>query len=202
MSLLIHLKPTLFTHEKDIELLDFRIDDFDLTLKGGEDLKIGRPCANKAYNVACRANSRKHLLGFLIEVSEYRKSFSALTRWRARNRLYSHTVTYVLYDSDLDAVTECMCHWTAAKGYGDAPTRTDRMPPHMKNLIPCHTEPKRNLYSPEDFVTMDVHQIFEMPTLTRERITDKWAQHMSSNRMPELDTAFKVDLSAPAFGDE
>ncbi|MBY0574242.1 MAG: hypothetical protein K2P84_11215, partial [Undibacterium sp.] len=82
--MLIHITPSFYTCEQsgaNVELVDLRVDELGIHVRGGEDLVSRSPYPNKRYVVGCRKVGQKAINGILIETAEHVDIYTVVTRW-------------------------------------------------------------------------------------------------------------------------
>jgi hypothetical protein len=200
--MLIHITPRFVTCEQsgpNIELVDLRIDELGLFLRGGKEITTRRPYPNKHFNVACRNIGRKAVDGILIETDKPLAELTLEMRWAAQaDSLMKHRVRYVVIDRDFDAVSDNMLLWTSDG------TWPSRWPEVHKGAIPMNVQPHMKA-SPsanragmvEDRLVagriVERSETFPVPTLERERLlSPDYAFAWPGARPPSIDTAFRI----------
>jgi Family of unknown function (DUF6012) len=198
--MLLHIRPQLYSHYKDVALIDLEIQPFGLRLNGHTDLATRRPHPNKHYAVACRRQGRKAVNGMLIETRNPVAEFRTTARWAVGAAfVVSHHVLYTILDRDFDAASDCMMLWHACSEYGEWSSRT---PPQYSRLAPIKIQPTMEIVAQEtqrNPTTTDIvdesrriittrHETFAMPTIERERIL----YPCYVERLPQLSMAFCV----------
>jgi len=200
--MLIHTTPRFYTCEQsgpDVELVDLKINELGVFLRGGKDLTARRPYPNKRYVVACRKTGQKAIDGILFETSTKVPSFTVETRWAIHAEIIAaHRVRYVVLDDDFDAVTDNMGLWYAmSEGLGGW---RSRWPEAHKDAVPASAQPRMQLSaepqrpgrvaisvtSPQTF---ERSETFPVPTVERERLLSR---RSFDERIPTIDSAFKI----------
>jgi hypothetical protein len=193
--MLIHTAPRFHTCEgsgPNVELVDLRIDELDVFLRGGKDLATRRPYPNRHYVVACRKVGQKAIDGILIESGAVVPAFTMVARWAVQARfIATHRVHYIVLDSDFDAVTDNMVLWES------------RWPEAHKDSVPASSRPRMQLSldslrssqldfsvtSPQSYERVET---FPVPTIERERLLSREIDY----RVPPIESAFTVPRSA------
>jgi hypothetical protein len=194
--MLLHIRPRLFSHFRNVDLLEMDMPELGLCLTGRVDLVTRRPYPNKGYAVACRKHGRKTVDGIFIETKEALDEFHVSARWAIEaERIVSHNVHYKLLDHDFDAASDDMMLWHAqCEELGGWPSRKPTW--CTKEIAPVLVEPFMEVVAGRPRAqTVDEEnggmivarwQSFEMPTLERERVLgNRW-----HDRMPSIDAAF------------
>ena len=118
--MLIHIVPKIICHpDSQVRLVDVAIPEWRFCLRGGVELKDGRPFTNEWYRVACPRHERPSKCSFLIETERRVERFTVETRWATETSgIVSHEVTYVIDDTDHDAASSDMALWGKHKPRG------------------------------------------------------------------------------------
>lgn len=200
--MLIHVTPQFFTCARSgpyVELVDLRVDQLGLFLRGGKELTTRRPFPNKHFAVACRKTGRKAIGGILIETPKPLAEFTVETRWAIEaETLVKHRVKYVVLDQDFDTVTDQMSFWFATLGIptGDF---TSRWPEAHKGAVPVKAQPRMQL-APDAHRTGIIEdrlfdgrieersETFPVPTIERARLYSR----NTEMRIPSIDMAFRI----------
>jgi hypothetical protein len=197
-GMLVHIRPRIFCPGVAAELVEFHIEPFGLHLRG-TDLATGRPYPNKGYKVGRRRMGRKAVDGILIETRERVDDLQCTARW-AVNATYvtSHKVFYRVLDEDFDAVSDSMLLWHAtSKPLGGW---SSRWPKWAEGLYPASAEPIMEISpgkeGPQEHDVLNEYglivarqEVFAMPTIEPERITDC---RMRDIPLPRIDAAFQL----------
>lgn len=203
--MLIHVAPRLYLagYAFQVELIDLNIEQFGLSLKGGADLVVRRPYANKDYLVACRKLGHKAIDGILIDTVERPQSFVSVARWAVdADTVLTHRVNYVLIDAEFDSASDDMVLWHAMSpslgGWGS------RWPEVDKDATPANARPRMDIV-PErvsgakrvgdvldticrNGLIVERSETFRLPTLERERLLSQRV----NDRVPAPEMAFRV----------
>ncbi|WP_313025456.1 DUF6012 family protein [Pseudomonas lopnurensis] len=210
--MLIHLVPRFLTCELsgyNCEVVDIRIAELGLHLRGGNDLTTRRPYPNKMYQVACRKIGRRAIEGILIETAHPVSEFTAVIRWAVRaTHVLTHRIIYKVQDEDHDATSEAMVLWGNYTDLNPAwvacrVQQSEDFSPAAGQ--PCMDARPFSVTSRKGHIEDRMHgdmvgeriETFHLPTLDRDRILNHpyW-----SNRIPPLDHAFKSDeLAVPEW---
>jgi hypothetical protein len=197
--MLFHFRPRLLSPFRNVALIDLEIEALDVHLVGGVDLATRRPYPNKRYVVACRKQGQKAIDGILLEIAKNIKELCYTARWAIEAEFCAtHRVDYKLLDQEFDAASDNMILWHACSG--ELGNWTNRIPPRAKSDIPMVTEPIMEVLgcdvdgrrARKDFIECGMiisrHQLFEMPTIERERIINT----KLNDRMPPIQTVFRL----------
>lgn len=198
--MLIHIRPRIYSLFSNVVLQDVWFPEFDLALEGNKDVLLGRPYPNKNYHVAYRkcaaANGgRKHFDGIFLENKEHVSAFTLHTRWVLHTDtdmcLLNHIVKYEIIDQDFDTVTDNMILWgSLSNPHTGMVYRENRTPAHYIDP-PIKLEPKYHLESYSDILP-EQKQTFQMPTIQRDRLFDRWAGLCANQRIPDPAAAIPV----------
>lgn len=210
--MLIHITPRIYQGPHgffDVELVDVRIDQFGLHLRGGVEVAARKPYPNKQYHVACKKVGQKAICGILLDVGERPKSFVATTRWAVNaDRIVVHRVEYVLLDEEFDTATDNMILWHAmSASLGGWSSRWPKLDPdacpanaqpRMDILPPAHSGAKRvgevaDTFGPDGLLA-ERAEVFRLPTIERERFLSRKV----NDRLPSPEMAFSAHGSALA----
>ncbi|MDS9914910.1 DUF6012 family protein [Pseudomonas aeruginosa] len=192
--MLIHVTPKIYAGRNnrsvDVSLVDLKIPEFGLSLRGGEHLVGRKPYPNKFYTVACRKQGREAVEGLFFEVGGRVKDFTVITRWALQAEMVvQHVVKYHVLDEDFDTVTDSMVLWHG------------RWPESAKDCTPASHQPRMDVFSDNgrkgDFrdtvnssgIVLERHETFRIPTIEKERLE---RQNSLSNRLPHFDSAIRV----------
>jgi hypothetical protein len=207
MSMLVHIRPRLFSPFKNVALIDLEIDPLRIHLAGGVDLATRRPYPNKRYAVACRKQGHKAIDGILIEARTSIDDLRTTARWAIESACFvTHHVHYRILDHDFDAASDDMMLWYAY--CAELGGWRNRFPAWAKEIPPIYAEPMMEVipgYSERRSATQDIlnergwivdrRQTFSMPTIERERILAT----KLSERIPPLDAAFSAGSGMEAL---
>jgi hypothetical protein len=192
--MLIHVTPKIYSGSNsrsvDVSLVDLKIPEFGLSLRGGEHIVGRKPYPNKLYTVACRKQGREAVKGLLIEIGGRVKNFTVVTRWELQAEIViQHIVKYHVLDEDFETVTDSMLLWH------------DRWPKSAKNYTPASHQPRMDVFSGNgrkgDFhdtvnssgIVLERHETFHIPTIEKVRLE---RQDFLSNRLPFFESAIKL----------
>lgn len=184
--MLVHLTPACFSWRNPPDaLVDVVIPQFNLTLDGGRDLKIGRPYPNKHWHIAYAAGERRMKEGVLIEVNHSVEQFNVTTRWRFGDMVCSHQAIYTLIDSDCEAVSDKILIWYAYEGFEDCrPTLNGDAPP-------CEMQPRLEVKTPGEVRRRA--DVLWLPAMTRARV---FTHGIRGDRMPSEQFIFHAPRAA------
>lgn len=199
--MLIHITPTFLTCERSgprCELVDLRIEELGIYLRGGVDLATRRPFPNKNYLVGCRKKGRRADAGILIETNRQVRSYTVVSRWAvAAVTLLSHRVRYEVLDTEFGAMTDRMMLWgRLPREGGEWPSC---WPTVHANASPATGQPRMELVvvgdrkgQIEDRVVngllMERNEIFPLPSIHPDRLYA--FSHLKGDRTPVRESAF------------
>ena len=201
--MLLHIIPRIHAFrasEPECRLVDVRCDALDLHLQEGVELTARRPYPNKNYLVACRKVGQRAINGLLIATDQRLDQFAVETRWAVgAERVVTHRVRYFVLDTEFDAVTEEMTLWCGRA----EPHWPSRWPEWAIGIAPIDAQPVMEIFPRihragtcvdrvEDFRVVERSEVFQLPTVERERIAPAAARDSWFGRVPELEHAFKV----------
>lgn len=196
--MLLHIRPRLYCPFRNVALIDLEIEPLGVHLRGGLDLKVGRPYPNKWYSVACRKIGRLALDGILIETPGRVDQFSWRARWAVEADLViTHSVECRVIDHDFDAASDSMMLWHACcEELGGWSNRV----PEISRDAPLICEPVMEVVagsvnarrSAKDVIRgnwiVERSQALSMPTIERGRIL----QTKLRERIPGPETVLQV----------
>jgi hypothetical protein len=179
--MLLHIRPRLYCPFRNVALIDLEIEPLGIHLRGGVDLRVGRPYPNKWYSVACRKLGRKAMDGILIETPGPVNEFSCRARWAIQAELMvTHSVEYRVIDHDFDAASDSMILWSAC--CAELGGWSNRRPERRERDVPLVSEPVMEVVAgrvdvrraAKDVIRggwiVERNESFAMPTIERERI--------------------------------
>ena len=198
--MLLHISPRIISDGNFVELIDLRIEPFNLHLRYGYELMTGHPYPNKNWTVLCRKKGQKAMNGILLKVDGDIDCFSYTARWNVYGDSVTHRVFCSILDNDFAAASDSACLW-----HGTLDGRwSDRWPKAIKHDGTMYIEPSMEVESrirknlpTKDVIDIDTGwlsertQYFSMPTIEEARLF--LFPHEDSSRMPILDDAFPVE---------
>lgn len=147
--MLIHVTPKIyipngFSIHNKIELVDLRIPEFGIHLRGGLELDARKPFPNKHLLVCCLNVGRKAMEGLLFETQNFIDQYSCVVRWAINaERVVSHCVEYRVTDSEYGLVSDKMLLWSKSKN--EQFEFKCRYPEEHKNSIPVDAQPRMDV---------------------------------------------------------
>jgi Family of unknown function (DUF6012) len=199
--MLLHITPNIYSHSHAARLLALDIEQLNLHLKDGTELRTGRPYPNKNYWVACRKMGHKNFQGILIETPRIKKKFDYTARWLiGPSFVATHRIQYKLLDRNFDALSDNIGLWSATcKELGDW---VSRVPDWAKQFSPMQASPRMEVMPTgcrprvlvEDIQNEQTgwivlrQETFLMPSIERGRIEDR----MIEGRLPPVSMAFRL----------
>jgi hypothetical protein len=206
-------------HQLAVKLVELTLEPLGIYLRDGIELATGRPYPNKGYIVACRRQrSRKASDGILIETDRPTGDLIYTAKWAVDAELVvTHRIQYRLLDQDFDAATDAAtlwCAWSAFNGKDWPGPWPDRRPAWVRGLVDLAVEPCMQIRSPtenerleadrekashqnqltdtldEDGIIIERREIFSMPTIERERLTDPRFNQTLNMRLPQIEMVF------------
>lgn len=189
-----HFTPQFYSEIPcDVQLVDVVCAEFGLKLRNSSEIVARRPFPNKRYHVVCRKAGQKAMIGLLVEHDQIPSEFTVVTRWAVdAGEVLTHTVRYMLLDTEFDFATDQMTLWS---GTPDYPSRRPDIPQYG---FPARTQPRMGLLSNDgrEGIIEDVlgpvgllskrHETFYIPTISPGRFETS----PRSERLPGLGDAF------------
>jgi hypothetical protein len=203
-----------------VKLVELTLEPPGLYLRDGIELASGRPYPNKGYIVACRRQrSRKAIDGILIETDRPEGDLICTAKWAIDAELVvTHRVQYRLLDQDFDAATDDATLWGAwlpSNGKDWPGPWPDRQPAWARALAGLAVDPCMQIRSlpenerleadreeakhqkqltdmlDEHGIIIERREIFPMPTVERERLTDPRFNQTLHMRLPQIEAVFR-----------
>jgi hypothetical protein len=206
--MLLHLTPRFLTCKESgqhCEIVDVRIPELGLYLRGGLDITSRTPYANRRLLAASRKSSGKSLDGILIETAGAVTEFTAINRWAVKAEvLVTHRIRYVLKDAEGQAASDNMLLWPpeywAKRQWG---AKDLIVPP---DWTPSNTQPRMDfahgsdrrgeiLDTIVDGIVVERRETIHLPAIERAHLV---AVRPVWTRLPPLETAYQVAASGRA----
>lgn len=188
--MLLHIAPKIFSPHPSA-LVDIVIPELGLNLMGGKDVVGRNPFPNKMYTVACRKIGRKAINGFFVNVDEFVRSYTTITRWAAPNDIIvTHVLKHAINDDEFDFVSDETLVWKK---------RLNNLNPYicmnliqkeeLKDTFDVLHSSNTLFFESRDFpIVLYRIQDFEFPTIKMdERI-------LYSLRFPNVEDAYSVSV--------
>jgi len=200
--MLLHITPRFLTCKvsgPDCEIVDVRIPELGLFLRGGLDIASRTPYPNRRLLAASRKTNGKALDGILIETAGAVKEFTTISRWAVKAQLLvTHRVRYILKDQKEQAASDNMLLWPAAYWSKREWGARDLIAP--TDWTPSNTQPRMDFAQGSDRhgeildiivtgIVIERRETIHLPTIERARLV---AVRPVWTRLPPPETAFKV----------
>lgn len=198
--MLIHLVPKLYLPNAptvSAEMLELKIVELGMTLRGGLDIDVRRPYPNKSYRVACKRIGQKAMDGILVRAPAFMRQITTEATWLVNGTLtLKHRIERHVLDEDLDATSDKMTLWYSSRQEGFE----YRWPSCYAALSPVDAQPRMDLLSStsrpkhdsidtvsESGFVVSRTERFEIPTIESARINP---DSPYINRIPPMHHTF------------